>query len=81
MKHLPYGGATFAPAVVTEPGRRFLAGLLSQLRETQIRDLFAGARFDQKRGLFSNPRPVDEWVRAFQDKVRSVTEGPPCPAS
>lgn len=79
MRTLPFDGATFGIATVTEEGRRFAGRLLSQLSEEQLTGLFAGARFDRKRGLFRDPTPVSEWVRAFKVKVRDITTGPPCP--
>ena len=80
MAALPYSGATFRDTHVGEPGRQFLVERLRQLSEEQIADLFAGARFDQKRGLFKDARPVSEWVRAFRIRLAMITDGPPCPA-
>ena len=51
MSTLPYDGSTFAPATISEAGRRHLASLLAQLTEAQLPDLFAAARFDQPTGL------------------------------
>ena len=81
MRDLPYNGATFNDSRVTEAGRQFFGKLLSQLSDRQLADLFAGARFDQKRGLFSATDPVSEWVRVFKAKVRAITDGPPCPTT
>ena len=80
MRHLPYSGATFQDARVSEAGRQLAARLLGRLTDDEIADLFRGARFDQKRGLFSDVRPVAGWVDAFKARVRLIGEGPPCPA-
>jgi len=64
---------------VGESGRQMAARLFGRLTDDDIADLFAGARFDQKRGLFSDVRPVDGWVEAFKTRVRLISEGPPCP--
>ena len=80
MQELPYNGATFATTTVSEAGRQLVGKLLSALSDRQLSDLFSGARFDQKRGLFSAPHPVAEWVRVFRAKTRAITDGPPCPA-
>jgi hypothetical protein len=66
----PLHGATFDEVAISEKGRLFLANLLAQLSERQIRGLFLGARF-----------PADErsWTSAFLDKVRQIVERPPCP--
>jgi hypothetical protein len=80
MRGLPYDGATFRDVRVGEPGRQLFIRRLHRISPAHAADLFAGARFDQKRGLFSDVRPVDDWVRAFRTRVAMVTDGPPCPA-
>ena len=81
MQELPYNGATFVKATISEAGRQMFGKLLTALSDRQLSDLFSAARFDQKRGLFSAPHPVAEWVRVFRAKTRAVTDGPPCPAA
>jgi len=81
MQDLPYNGATFAKTAVSEGGRQLLGNMLIQLSDKQLTDFFAAARFDQKRGLFSAPRPVAAWVRAFKSKARAIIEGSPCPTA
>lgn len=44
MKALPFGGATFPDAQISEEGRRLLLSLLEQLSDDQIRDLLSSAR-------------------------------------
>jgi hypothetical protein len=80
MDSLPYHGATFKPAAISEAGRRHLASLLGQLSDAQVEALFRGARFDQSKGFVGfRTTPIPEWVRVFKDKVRKITDGPPCP--
>jgi hypothetical protein len=79
MRHLPYSGATFVDAPVTEAGRQLLARLLRALTDADLANLFAGARFDQRRHLFSDVRPVPLWVAAFKARVHMISDGPPCP--
>jgi hypothetical protein len=81
MRSLPFDGATFGQAVITEPGRRFAAHLLGQLSDVQLADLFTYARFAEKRGLFTPTHPVSAWVHAFKVKVRTISEGPSCPSA
>jgi hypothetical protein len=64
MKGLPYDGATFPDARISEGGRRLIADRLSQLTHDQIRGLFTAAGF----------RDVDAWVSAFEDKVRQIAD-------
>jgi hypothetical protein len=49
---------------VSESGRQFLAELLSQLSDQQLRDLFEVARFTTRDPKVS----VDDWVRTFKQK-------------
>jgi hypothetical protein len=79
MQDLPYNGGTFRTARVSERGRQFLAGLLGQLTDAQLGDLFSGARFDKPRNPLRQNTPVSEWIRVFRDKVQTISEGPPCP--
>jgi hypothetical protein len=81
MRDLPYNGATFTDVQVTEAGRQFAGKLLSELSDRQISELFSGARFDQKRGIFSAAKPVGDWVRAFKAKVQAITDGSACPVA
>jgi hypothetical protein len=80
MDHLPYHGATFTPVKITEAGRKHLGGLLSQLSDQQLTDMFTSAKFDRPTGLIvKSAAPISEWVRVFKAKVKQVTDGPSCP--
>jgi hypothetical protein len=80
MDGLPYKGATFKPVRITERGRKHLASLLQQLSDQQISALFAGARFDQAKGMAGfSTSPVSEWTRVFKKKVQLIADGPACP--
>jgi hypothetical protein len=74
-------GATFGEATISEGGRRLLAERLGRLQEQQVRDLFEGARFADFEGARPASRDIGLWVRAFQEKVRQIASGAPCPAS
>ena len=80
MDALPYHGATFTPVKISEAGRQHLGGLMSQLSDRQIEDLFTSARFDHPTGMFGkHSAPIAEWVRVFKAKVNQITDGPSCP--
>jgi len=65
---------------ISEAGRTHLGGLLSQLSDQQLEDMFRSARFDQPTGLIGlHSSPVSEWVRVFKAKVAQITDGPSCP--
>jgi hypothetical protein len=81
MRALPYGGATFGSARISERGRGFLVGLLGQLTDAQLADLFSGARFDRHHRGLGRPAPISAWVRVFKQRLRALSDGPPCPVS
>jgi hypothetical protein len=80
MKDMPFGGATFVPVRIQEEGRRFLAGLLQQLSEAQVRALFTAARFPEYRGRGTSGTDAARWAAAFREKVREVADRNPCPS-
>jgi hypothetical protein len=80
MESLPYRGASFGEASISEDGRLFLARLLEQLGESQIRDLFTGARFQDHAGSREAGHTVDDWVFAFRRRSREIVGRPPCPS-
>ena len=49
---------------ISEGGRRFLADLLAQLTDQQLRDLFEVARFAER----DPAATIDDWVRGFKEK-------------
>lgn len=79
MKSLPFRGATFPDAEITEAGRRFLADRLRQLGTQQVRDLFTASGFTEFVRSSEAARNVDNWVAAFDEKVRQVADRAPCP--
>ncbi len=78
MKSLPYGGATFEDRRISEQGRLLLAGLLDQIADRQLTDLFTAARFVEFDGIIAEARNPRAWANAFREKVRAVKEGGPC---
>jgi len=67
---------TLKQPVISEEGRRFLADLLSQLSDPQIRDLFDVARVHLRPRAPSDGRSgfatADEWVAAFKEKRAQI---------
>jgi hypothetical protein len=63
---------TLGEPVISEQGRKFLADLLQQLSDTQIRDLFDAGRVTLRvrdPGSARSGFPtLDEWVAAFKQK-------------
>ena len=58
---------------ISEAGRKFLADLLVQLTDAQLRDLFTVARFPERTGA-GRPATVDEWVGAFKQKRDEIVK-------
>jgi len=64
---------TLENPVISEAGRRFLAGLLARLSDRQMRDLFQTARFpDRLADGEENPGSVQDWVDALKGKIAEV---------
>jgi hypothetical protein len=67
---------TLDDPVISEEGRQFLAGLLQQLSDQQIRDLFDVSRVTLRVRTPGDARSgfptVDEWAAAFQQKRAEI---------
>ena len=79
MKTLPFKGATFPDAKISEEGRRLVLGLLEQLSDQQLRDLFEGSRITSFDQVPAEGRRAETWVRVFKDKVQQIRDAGPCP--
>jgi hypothetical protein len=64
---------TLSDPVISESGRKFLADLLDQLSDAQLRDMFEVARFP----IHSNAT-IDAWVDLFKEK-RTEIDSVTCP--
>jgi hypothetical protein len=60
--------------LIREAGRRFLAELLVQLSDKQLRDLFDVARFSQRSTDRVRPATTDQWMNAFKRKRSEIVE-------
>ena len=52
--------------------------LLEQLSETQVEELFDGARVAKYDAVANETRSARAWAAAFSEKVRQVREAGPC---
>ena len=78
MRALPYSGATFPDARITEAGRAQLARALAALSPAQIEDLFRDARFPKFHAGTDDQRDLDAWVSAFRHRVDQIATAGPC---
>jgi hypothetical protein len=53
---------------ISEAGRSFLAGLLVQLTDAQLHDLFEVSRFAERTGPSVRAATIDEWMEVFKRK-------------
>jgi hypothetical protein len=68
---------SFGSPTIREAGRAFLAGLLVQLTDAQLRDLFETARVNRRPSephKEGPPASVDEWVAAFKLKRAQIVD-------
>lgn len=63
---------TLDKPVISEGGRKFLADLLVQLTDAQLRDLFTVARFAERQTEKVRAASVEEWVSAFKKKRNEI---------
>jgi hypothetical protein len=78
MKLLPYQGATFPDARISEAGRTQLSQALSRLSADQIKGLFAEARFPQYQSGTDDERDLEAWASAFEHRVNQIASAS-CP--
>jgi hypothetical protein len=69
---------TLKNPVISEAGRQFLADLLTQLSDNQLRDMFEVARVNLRPRAPASGRSgfatIDEWVTAFKQKRTQIVE-------
>jgi hypothetical protein len=69
---------TLKEPVISEEGRQFLADLLTQLSDEQLRDMFETARVYLRSRAPESGRSgfpaVDEWITAFKQKRAQIVE-------
>lgn len=78
MKNLPFGGGTFLERRISEAGRTFALGLLEQLSESQLVDLFKTSGMTDYDQIAGSGRDPKAWAAAFADKVRQIRDAGPC---
>jgi hypothetical protein len=79
MQTLPFHGATFPDHRITEDGRQMLLGLVQQLSDAQLADLFTTSRVVAYDQVLAEARDAAVWVTVFRDKLRQIGDGPRCP--
>jgi hypothetical protein len=81
MKALPFDGATFGEAQVSEAGRQFALKLLRSLTAPQLNTLFEASGVTAHPHALESGRKPQEWTAAFLAKVEQIASAGPCPPS
>jgi hypothetical protein len=80
MHAMPYRGATFVDAQISEPARVRVGAQLASFTDADLRKWFADARFPQFYESTDDGKDLDAWVAAFRDRVVQILNASPCPA-
>jgi hypothetical protein len=81
MRALPYRGATFPDARISEAGRLQFAARMAAITEADITRLFAEARFPEFQVGTDEDRDLRAWTAAFRHRVDQIVEAGPCPSA
>lgn len=81
MKTMPFDGATFGEAQISEEGRQFALKLLRPLTAPQLDALFEASGVSTYPHVLAAGRKPREWTDAFLAKVEQIASGGPCPPS
>ena len=81
MRTLPFEGATFGEARISEGGRQFALKLLRPLTPQQLNTLFEASGVSDHAHILGKDRKPQEWTDAFLARVEQIASGGPCPPS
>jgi hypothetical protein len=74
MRALPFEGATFEDAYISEEGRQLMAQRLSAIADADIERVFADARFPQYQAGTDDQRDLLAWTAAFKHRARQIID-------
>jgi hypothetical protein len=80
MRDLPFAGATYPDAQITEQGRVQFVRQIAMLSDEEVRQLFLDAKFPEFYSSTDDRQDLDAWVAAFRRRVDQVINAGPCPA-
>ncbi len=72
MALLPWGGATFPRARISDAGRALLAQRLASVDDAALRQIFLAARFPQYQAGTSDERDLEAWRAAFRHRQAQI---------
>ena len=79
MQAMPYRGATFVDAQISDAARVRVGSQLASFSDTDLRKWFADARFPQFYESTDDAKDLDAWVAAYRDRVAQILTPGPCP--
>lgn len=79
MRALPFQGATFPDARISEEGRAQLARSLSALTRADIETMFTEARFPEFYSSTDDTEDLQAWTAAFKHRTDQIVNAGPCP--
>jgi len=80
MRALPFRGATFPDARISEAGRLQFVARMAAITDTDIDRLFADARFPQFQVGTDSDRDLRAWRSAFRHRADQIANAGPCSA-
>jgi hypothetical protein len=78
MHAMPYRGATFADARISDAARVRVGTQLASFSDVDLRKWFADARFPQFYESTDDRKDLDAWVDAYRDRVSQILTAGPC---
>jgi hypothetical protein len=80
MHAMPYRGATFADAQISEAARIRVGTRLASFSDADLRKWFADARFPQFYESTDDEKDIEAWIEAYRNRVAQILTAGPCPA-
>ena len=72
MRSLPYEGASFKDAVISEAGRAQLAARLGTMSDADVRELFSYARFPEQQSATDDEKSLEAWTETFRHRANQI---------
>jgi len=81
LSTLPFNGATFRPADISEEGRQLALKLLRPIGAPQLNTLFDASGVARFPHVLAAARRPEAWTEAFLAKVAQIEAAGPCPST
>lgn len=78
MQAMPYRGATFVDARITDTARLRVGGELASFSDAELEAWFAAARFPEFYAATDDRKDLTAWVDAYRSRVSQILTAGPC---